>query len=103
MCELTIDGIGSATASADAVKLVYWGPSSVCGNNSQEGTEECDGSDDAACLGLCRSDCTCPVCGDGIKDSEEVCDGMDFGGSTCESLGYDSFPPQFHYLLLFHL
>ncbi len=31
----------------------------VCGNNKKEGTEECDGTDDQACPGLCQTDCTC--------------------------------------------
>ena len=31
----------------------------VCGNNVQEGTEECDGTDDAACPGLCQENCSC--------------------------------------------
>lgn len=33
---------------------------SDCGNNTREGIEECDGTDDAACPGSCNSDCTCP-------------------------------------------
>jgi subtilisin family serine protease len=30
-----------------------------CGNEIQEGTEECDGTDDLDCPGLCNYDCTC--------------------------------------------
>jgi hypothetical protein len=33
---------------------------SDCGNNTREGIEDCDGTDDAACSGSCNSDCTCP-------------------------------------------
>lgn len=50
-----------------------------CGNNRQEGSESCDGSDDSSCPGLCQSDCTCSsppppdVCGDGICSSTEDC------------------------------
>ena len=29
------------------------------------------------------------VCGDGILQEGEECDGLDFGGKTCESLGYE--------------
>ncbi len=31
-----------------------------CGDGQVDGNEECDGADDAACPGSCRSDCTCP-------------------------------------------
>mmetsp|Transcript_25761 Transcript_25761/g.54448 ORF Transcript_25761/g.54448 Transcript_25761/m.54448 type:complete len:612 (-) Transcript_25761:77-1912(-) len=31
----------------------------VCGNNQQQGSEECDGTDDAACRGMCDADCMC--------------------------------------------
>lgn len=33
----------------------------VCGNSLREGTEQCDGSDDAACVAHCRADCKCTV------------------------------------------
>ncbi len=42
-----------------------------CGDNVREGTEECDGTDDAACPGECRGDCTCPPTGACCVD--EVC------------------------------
>lgn len=32
----------------------------LCGNNIREGTEECDGTDDAACPGQCKPNCKCP-------------------------------------------
>ena len=44
----------------DCSKITCPGPGQVCGNNIQEGTEQCDGTDDAACPGLCQTDCTCP-------------------------------------------
>ena len=31
----------------------------VCGNDILEGTEQCDGTDAAACPGLCQVDCSC--------------------------------------------
>ncbi len=31
----------------------------ICGNNIIEGSEQCDGSDDAACSGNCQSNCLC--------------------------------------------
>jgi len=30
------------------------------------------------------------ICGDGVQESPEDCDGADLGGSTCQSLGFDS-------------
>ncbi len=30
-----------------------------------------------------------PVCGDGVLEAPEACDGQDFGGATCQSLGFD--------------
>ena len=35
------------------------GPKEICGNDITEGFEECDGSDDTLCPGLCQADCTC--------------------------------------------
>ena len=32
----------------------------ACGDGVANGTEQCDGTDDAACPGLCGSDCACP-------------------------------------------
>jgi len=33
--------------------------SSVCGNNVKEAGEDCDGTDDSTCPGLCQADCSC--------------------------------------------
>ena len=51
----------------------------VCGNNVREATEACDGSDDAACPGLCRANCVCgaAVCGNNVIEGFEQCDGTD--------------------------
>lgn len=60
-------------------------PAPVCGNNAVEGIEECDGSDDALCPGLCGAgvgSCLCPettpepACGNGLIESGmgEECD-----------------------------
>lgn len=35
-------------------------PEPTCGDDVREGTETCDGADDAACPGQCLLDCTCP-------------------------------------------
>lgn len=49
----------------------------TCGDGQVTWGEDCDGSSDAACPGLCQSDCTCPapLCGNGIVESGETCDG----------------------------
>jgi len=35
-------------------------PSQTCGNDTVEGDEECDGTDDALCPGACQASCRCP-------------------------------------------
>ncbi len=45
-----------------AIKL-YGEVGAVCGNNIVEFGEECDGTDDSACPGLCQPDCTCLALG----------------------------------------
>jgi len=43
----------------------FWTPSEgaaggpTCGDNIREDPEQCDGTDDSACPGLCQADCTC--------------------------------------------
>jgi len=57
-------------------------PCAFCGDGILNLTEVCDGSDDAACPGLCRDNCACPFCGDDILDpATEECDGSD--ASAC--------------------
>ncbi len=80
----------------------------VCGDNSKEGSEACDGSDldSETCVTqgyvsgdlACESDCsafdtsgctgTGPVCGNNEKEGSEVCDGTDLDTETCVSKGY---------------
>lgn len=62
----------------------------VCGNNTTESGEDCDGSDAAACPTLCQIDCMCPapVCGNNITESGEDCDGTSTGScptGTCDA------------------
>lgn len=56
---------------------VFGGDPPVCGNNLVEYGEQCDGSSDSACDGLCLGGCTCPapVCGNDVVESGEQCDG----------------------------
>jgi hypothetical protein len=77
----------------------------MCGDDTQDAGEECDGIDlagyDCVTLGpdftggtlACAADCTfdtsgCNVCGNGAIDGAEPCDGMDLGGSDCASEGF---------------
>ncbi len=74
----------------------------ICGNNLRELAEECDGTDDTACSGLCQVDCTCPspVCGNNILESGEQCDGTEdaacpglcLGDCTCPAPGCGAAP-----------
>lgn len=40
-------------------------PTGSCGNGTVDGFEECDGTDDGACPGLCSAHCACPGMGPG--------------------------------------
>jgi len=55
----------------------------VCGNNTLEAGEACDGSAAPDCPGECQADCTCPppVCGNNVREASEACDGTD--ASAC--------------------
>ena len=52
-----VDDAHAATCTATVEIKV--GPSPECGNNIRRGDEQCDGTDDAACRGQCRKNCTC--------------------------------------------
>jgi hypothetical protein len=61
----------------------------VCGDNIRANAEDCDGTDDAACTGLCEVDCSCPtpVCGNDVVELGEQCDGTSTAAcptGTCE-------------------
>ena len=50
-------------------------------------SEQCDGTDDGACPGLCQANCTCaPFCGDGSvnQPSEQCDDGNHTNGDGCD-------------------
>jgi len=65
-----------------------------CGNNIREGTEECDGTDDANCPGRCLQNCTCGpepcelTCPPGSVPEQEVC-------GTSTNAGCGAHPPVF--------
>lgn len=65
------------TFAMDAASLIIEGQE--CGNDIQEGLEECDGTDAAGCQFGCKGDCTCVVCGDDVTEGIEECDGTDDG------------------------
>jgi cysteine-rich repeat protein len=71
-------------------------PPSLCGDDMvNDSGEECDGSDDLACPGECRTNCTClpPLCGDDILDPGEACDGSDDLACPGECLAECTCPP----------
>ncbi|HET9063040.1 MAG TPA: PQQ-dependent sugar dehydrogenase [Candidatus Binatia bacterium] len=57
----------------------------ICGDDVATGSEQCDGSDDAACPGDCVSSCVCPgTCGNGVAEVGEECDdGNNTNGDGC--------------------
>jgi len=81
----------------------------VCGDNTKDASETCDGTDldnqtcvlqgfDSGTLS-CASNCgsfvttscvTNDVCGDNSKDAGETCDGTDLDNQTCVLQGFDS-------------
>jgi hypothetical protein len=77
----------------------------ICGNGVVDIAEDCEGGvvpEDVTCeeLGFqagdvaCGADCLydlseCSICGDGVQQGPEDCDGIDFGGETCDSIGFD--------------
>jgi hypothetical protein len=64
----------------------------VCGDDIIDSPfETCDGTNDAACPGLCGANgfaCLCPFCGDGAIDPGESCDTNANPGSCTEGCSY---------------
>lgn len=57
-CVATADPTNNTSAAS--TPYTDASPCPLCGDNTQETGEECDGSDDAACTGACLVDCRCP-------------------------------------------
>ncbi|MFH2009271.1 MAG: DUF4215 domain-containing protein [bacterium] len=95
----------AADCSYDTSDCSGGGP--VCGNDVQEVTEDCDGSDlggqDCQDLGFTGGQLECdaqcdfdtggcssgPQCGNDTQEGTEQCDGPDLNGQGCVSRGYD--------------
>ncbi len=97
LCDADGDGTILATDALRVLKRAVGLPApvacpvcdpAVCGDGVvNRAGEQCDGSDDAACPGLCQADCTClmPSCGDGVVNQpSETCDGTD--DESCPTL-----------------
>lgn len=81
---------------------------SVCGDNTVDADEICDGSDladntcamlgftggELSCMANCAdydvSGCVLETCGDDVTDGDDVCDGNDVNSETCVSQGFDA-------------
>jgi hypothetical protein len=73
-----VSGIGTYQLT----RTIFGGPAPVCGNDTRDFNETCDGTDAQFCPGLCKPDCTCPtpVCGNDVAEQGEQCDGVDAAG-----------------------
>jgi len=67
----------AGTGQYQQTTTIFGGAPPVCGNDVREAGEQCDGSDDSLCPGLCDGSCTCPapVCGNAVVEQGEQCDG----------------------------
>lgn len=79
----------SGSGNYQVTTTEFVGDPPVCGNDTTESGEDCDGTDDSACDGLCQVDCTCPapVCGNNIVESGEACDGTEAGSCPTGTCG----------------
>jgi len=85
-CTTTADSTAIANLDSDGAENRVADVSPVCGDNVTGPDQTCDGSDDAACPGLCTATCSCTNCGDGVADLPEECDDNNLmDGDGCSS------------------
>ncbi len=89
---LTTTDVNGLTMSSNLARLWCAPNGSVCGNNVQEVTEQCDDGNTTSCDG-CSATCRREVCGDGIVTCGEQCDDGPLNGTpghrcsaTCSEL-----------------
>ena len=105
----SIEWTGYAIDTMDDLGQHCTGSGEVCGNDTTEGSEVCDGSDlnsqtcslvdsiyvggtlgcEADCSGYDTSACLTTLCGNGTLDSGEECDGGELNGESCTSVPGD--------------
>jgi cysteine-rich repeat protein len=90
-CEFELPALGTwhalvqraeGTGDYQLTTTIFGGATPVCGNDVAETGEDCDGTDDSRCDGLCSViACTCPPpsCGNDVTEEGEECDGTDEG------------------------
>jgi len=88
-CTTEGDSAEIADENAAGVIAIVAAVSPLCGDDVAGPGQACDGSDDAACPGLCTSACACevaPDCGNGVAELPEECDdGGNIGGDGCSA------------------
>jgi len=100
-CEFTAPAAGTWSIFVQRVSgggeyqvttTVFGSDPAVCGNNVIEFGEECDGTSDGECDGLCSGcQCPAPICGNSVVEAGEECDagsdaacpGLCDGGCSC--------------------
>jgi len=88
----TVDGF---SMSSNMVRLWCAPNTTVCGNGTEEVTEQCDDGNNASCDG-CSSTCRVEACGNGVVECNEFCDEGPLNGTpdsrcsaTCTELPPD--------------
>jgi cysteine-rich repeat protein len=84
-CAVTGDAATVEVLVDDGVVSIVAEVLPTCGDNVVNGSEQCDGTDDAACPGECVSSCVCAGdCGNGVAEIMEECDdGNNTSGDGC--------------------
>jgi hypothetical protein len=59
-CTSDVESCSELTSAALSCRNAAFAPAAVCGDDTADPGEECDGNDDSECPGSCLIDCTCP-------------------------------------------